>query len=177
MTYQDVQERIGKFSREMATGEMLIRVMRAQLYLERQLLTIIEKSVKAPEQLPERLEYSTKLKWCLAFGLDTQLRQPLACIGKFRNDYAHFALYELTKDQLTKACQSFDAPFIGLMKETLTSMLAKDAPAMTLKDLPAEDTFSLLALCAWTELLKETSRLTGVSMGEVILTPFPPVKR
>ncbi|WP_454830942.1 hypothetical protein [Pseudoxanthomonas wuyuanensis] len=169
-----VQDRIEKFSVEVSSGDLLGRVVRAQLYLERQLLTIIERSVKVPETVPKRLEYSLKIKWCHAFGMSQTLAKPLAAIAEYRNSYAHYADYELTKKELTDSFNGFSDEFRELMLSTMRNML-KDAeePARSLpfRELPAPDTFSLLALSAWTSLLKETSRLTGLSYGEAILMP------
>src|SRR6266851_4917901 len=79
-------------------GGILNIVIRAHLYLEHVLITLLRETFQHPDAIDlRRLSFPTKLDLCIALGLvSNELRQPISKINEMRNQVAHKLDFELT---------------------------------------------------------------------------------
>lgn len=102
----------GKFVEEWSKEDELGVVVRSQIYVENELVNLLNHLIPSPEHLDKvRLGYNQRIHLALAMGLDPSFGPPLKALGKLRNDYAHQLGSHLTKDRTDAFYGTFDADF------------------------------------------------------------------
>jgi hypothetical protein len=83
-------------------------VIRAQVYLEHELLGFVHKRVAAPAALTRAdLSFARLVRFALALGLPSEFAKPLHAFARVRNEFAHRLDTQLTKARVDQFCQSF----------------------------------------------------------------------
>jgi hypothetical protein len=89
------------FDKGMQTGDMLFMFIRAHLYLEHVLISMILEACKSPEEMSMRnINFPTKVELCIGLGLiRATWRKPLMRINTMRNRVAHRLSFEFTEQE------------------------------------------------------------------------------
>ncbi|UPJ48687.1 hypothetical protein IVB30_37635 [Bradyrhizobium sp. 200] len=89
------------FDKELRTGDMLFMLIRAHLYLEHVLISMILEACKNPEEVSMRnINFPTKVELCIGLGLlRASWREPLLRINRMRNRVAHRLSFEFTEGE------------------------------------------------------------------------------
>ena len=98
-----------KFRQALQHDDELGSVVRAHLHVEHLVDKLLEHLFPNAEALGRlQLEYSDKVTLLDAFGYLSSMTNPLAAIGKLRNDFAHKLDFVLTADRMDALYELFD---------------------------------------------------------------------
>ncbi len=79
-----------RFLDALSADDDLIRVMRAQLYLESQVRRFVDRALAHPERLEDTyFSWPARVDLAMACGLDPAFGPPLKKVGALRNKFAH----------------------------------------------------------------------------------------
>lgn len=79
-----------RFYADMAGKDALTVVVRSAIYVESQIIQLIEENVSDPSHLARMdLAFLQKVHLAAAIGLDSRLIPPLKALGEIRNKFAH----------------------------------------------------------------------------------------
>jgi hypothetical protein len=136
------------FIQAMSGEEPLVVVIKAALYIEHQLIGLIEDCVTHVDHLNQmQLDYHGRLQLAAALGLRPSLVPPLKNLGTIRNRFAHRLDAQLTSNEVNVLHQAFDGDdrsIIEQIYQRTRRMMERRRPAR-FSSLPALERFTLCA--------------------------------
>lgn len=95
------QSSVDNFIDDLLGEDELGSVIRAHLYIEKNINELVNLLVPRPKELKDiSLDYSKKVSLICALGIDPEVKNCLTGIGKIRNNFAHRTSYELNQSDI-----------------------------------------------------------------------------
>lgn len=97
--------------KSLLTGKSeLEQVIYTHIYIENLIIDFLDKICSQPEYIKDiRLDYFGLVHLSLSLGLSSELKSPLACLGKMRNDFAHKLEQKIDKNRINNFYTSFSS--------------------------------------------------------------------
>ncbi len=106
-------------------------VVRAHIHIEARLNEVLEALVPHPRHLPN-VRFEQRAKLAVAIGLTERALEPLLCLGRIRNAFAHRLDVTLTNEMVEELQGSFSPEDLAVMQRayamTHEQLRTKDAP-------------------------------------------------
>ncbi|MDH6372527.1 hypothetical protein M2444_004340 [Paenibacillus sp. PastF-3] len=101
-----------KFIQDTDGENFLQIILRAHLYIEYEMKELIKIRLMHPGELGDQLKFSSMFRILLATGIiPLELKAPINCINKFRNNYAHNLNYQFNEEEFDKLVNTFSEEF------------------------------------------------------------------
>lgn len=132
------------FYQAMATDNHLGAVIRAAIYIEAQLIALIEENVASVAAVKRlSLDYDGRINLAIALGLRGDMKPALSGIGTVRNRFAHTLTSSIADADANSLYSSMTAADKTVLQGVYARMRAKSATKLPAKfsSLPAFDRF------------------------------------
>lgn len=101
------EEEYSKFIRDTDAESPLQIILRAHLYIEHELRTILSRNIMYPEIIEDKLKFSELMRVVFALGLVPKEEMPgIIYINKLRNQFAHNLKFALEDEIVNKLIDS-----------------------------------------------------------------------
>lgn len=137
-------------------------VVRAYIYLEREIHKLLDLFVSQPKYLEKmEMDYFQKIHLLVAFGLRPGLLPPLKALGKLRNDFAHELGTKLTNEREKNLYKSLQMLEKGCVQKAFESTNEKTGKKIKggFSNLKPPDKFILIAVALRLALISERLKL------------------
>ena len=150
------REEVQAFADSLALGDDLGAVIRAHLYLERELNYFIEAVVDPAVLKVLKPRYHQKVRLAVALGLPERFAGSLSCIGEIRNTFAHELHPVLTQAQVNRFFDALGEDLQSKAQQSFISIRATRPGADVVRsifDIAPRDQFSIYMVQLWTALV------------------------
>jgi hypothetical protein len=144
------------FAEALTLGDDLGAVIRAHLYLERELNHFNEALVDPAVLRVFKPRYNQKVRLAVALGLPEHFAGPLSCIGDIRNTFAHELHPSLTEAQMKRFYESLNEDLKADAQQSFELLRESKLGAHVLRsisDLSPRDQLALYMVQLWTKLV------------------------
>lgn len=134
-----------RFYADMSGKDALTVVVRAAIYIESQLIHLIETYLDPAHIAKMDLSYLQRVYLAAAIGMEPRLVKPLKALGEIRNKFAHRLDVELSQNEAENFYSAFDPvdkQIIHAVYQRMRKGSDKKHPSV-LKSLPPLERFSL----------------------------------
>lgn len=125
-------------------------VVRAHIYIESSLNTLLESLLVSPKHLEKmNLDFSQRVSLSVALGLRPQYESPLLALGTLRNHFAHRTGTKLSKDKVNNlyaALSSEDKTLVQQSHERTRKKLKTETKIQSFNRLMPKAQFILIAV-------------------------------
>ena len=88
----------------------LEQVVYTHIYIENIIINFLNEYCSQSQHIKDiRLDYFGRVHLSLALGLSSELKSPLTCLGKMRNDFAHKPEQKIDKSRINNFYNSFSS--------------------------------------------------------------------
>jgi hypothetical protein len=155
----DAQDEEGFYAallREDAVGA----VIRAQIYVEHELIEFVKSRVAAPEIFQRAdFQFNRLVRLSVALGLSDRFVRPLNALAKIRNDFAHKLGTKLDDRRVSEFLEAFSFEMLQEAKSGINRMHFPDGGGPTYERLNTRGRFDFHAFYLWAMLTAETRRV------------------
>ena len=150
------------FITALARGDELGAVIRAQIYIEHELIGFIRSRLAAPDSLTDAdLSYARLVRLALALGLSSEFAKPLQAFARIRNHFAHRLDTELTEARVRQFCQSFSAAMRRDADLAIENIVFPELRGSTKENLTSRGLFQMYSYYLWFQLCDEIKHHPG----------------
>lgn len=147
----------GSFITTLLREDELGAVIRAQIYLEHELMEFVRARLQDPDALtvPD-LSYGRLVRLALALGLSPRLARPLTAFGRIRNSFAHRLDTALTETTVRQFCGTFGAEMINEADQAIERFRFMAVEGNIKDSLTPRGLFIMYAYSLWFRVTAET---------------------
>jgi hypothetical protein len=153
----DDEEERETFMTSLLRQDELGAVIRAQIYLEHELINFARSRLTDPNALREsEFSYARLVRRADDLGLLPRLAGPLKAFGRIRNSFAHRLDTALTETTVKQFCGAFSAEMINEAEQAIERIHFLGVEGKTKNSLTPRGLFIMYAYYLWVSLTKET---------------------
>jgi len=142
-------------------------VIRAQIYVEHELIEYVKSRVSSPEAFQRAdFQFNRLIRLCVALGLPDRFVRPLNALAKIRNEFAHRLGTKLDDKRVNEFVGSFSPEMLQEAKERINLIHFPDGGGPTYDRLKTRGRFDFHAYYLWATLTLQT-RNGKINLHEV----------